>query len=124
MNKNLKFKLLAGDFQKGQVALLMSFFIMTIILLVALTVANLMAAEIQMSRGVANSVPAYFAADAGIERCLYEMYKPTGTYCANNSTDYSYPLDNTASASVSRKNNNVGADGVFAGTHRKVNLSW
>jgi len=128
MNKILKYELLAGGSQKGQTAILMSYFILSIILLVALTVANLMVAEIQMSRGVANSVPAYFASDAGVERCLYEIYAAAGVGCdapTGFPKTYVYNMSNGAMATINRQNaNNINSDGVFADTHRKINLNW
>jgi Tfp pilus assembly protein PilX len=56
--------------QKG-VALIVTFFILTIILAIVLNVSILLYNEIKIIRNVGNSVVAFYSADSGIEKVLY-----------------------------------------------------
>jgi len=56
--------------QKG-VALIVTFFILTIVLAIVLNVSVLLYNEIKIIRNVGNSVVAFYSADSGIEKVLY-----------------------------------------------------
>ena len=75
-----------------------------------------------MSKQMGNSVVAYYAAESGAERCLYEIRKGTGI-C--NFTDF--PLDFDANAKYTTTyngSNAIESTGAFRNTTRKVELSW
>jgi hypothetical protein len=57
--------------QKG-VSLYITFLIMTILLSIALNMSTLLVSEIKIMREMGKSVTAYYAAETGIERELYE----------------------------------------------------
>jgi len=65
--------------QKG-VSLIITFFIMTIVLAVVLSISTILYSELRIIRNMGNSVVAFFAADSGIEKFLYYDRKviPTG----------------------------------------------
>lgn len=56
--------------QKG-VTLIITFFIMTIILAVVLSISIVLYREIKIIRNIGNSVVSFYAADSGIEKVLY-----------------------------------------------------
>lgn len=66
--------------QKG-VALIVTFFILTIVLAIVLNVSILLFNEIKIIRNVGNSVVAFYSADSGIEKVLYydRQQKPPNT---------------------------------------------
>ncbi len=59
--------------QKNQrgVSLIITFFILTIILAVVLSVSILLYSQVKIIRNIGNSVVAFYAADSGIEKVLY-----------------------------------------------------
>jgi hypothetical protein len=61
--------------QKGEsgVSLIFALLILAGILATSLGVAVLMLKEIKISTNIGNSVPAYYAAEAGIEKILYDV---------------------------------------------------
>lgn len=78
-------------FQKG-VSLLLALIILAIILAMVLGLSTILVSQIRIIRGMGYSVIAFYAADSGIEKTLYEIFE--------NSTTTSYftdTLDNTAS---------------------------
>ncbi len=54
-------------------ALLMTILILTVILSIGFGIASLMLGEMKLSKDVPNSLKAYYAAETGIERKLYEI---------------------------------------------------
>lgn len=87
---------------KGATAILLTVLILSGILIIGLAVASLMMAEIKMAGQVGQSVPAYYAADAGAERGLYEVLNKTGPIYNNGQGQnlVSVTLDNGASYEV------------------------
>ena len=67
MNKNIS--KLVGD-EKG-VSLIITFFTMTIILIIVLSMSIILYSEIKVLRNIGNSVVSFYAADSGIEKILY-----------------------------------------------------
>lgn len=121
--------------QRGAVTILLSFFVMSILLMMALTAAGIMLYQIQMSREVSNSVPAFYAADATIEKCLYQIRKQTlndplfgctivsGNYSINES------LGNGAYGEAGLWDLTAGSGqlksyGKFGGTRRNIEITW
>ena len=56
--------------QRG-VSLIITFFILTIILAIVLSISLLLYGEIKIVRNIGNSVVAFYAADSGVEKMLY-----------------------------------------------------
>ncbi|MDO8486261.1 MAG: hypothetical protein Q7S77_01000 [Candidatus Staskawiczbacteria bacterium] len=57
--------------QEKGVSLIITFFILTIILAVVLSVSILLYGEVKIVRNIGNSVIAFYAADSGVEKILY-----------------------------------------------------
>lgn len=64
-----------GNFNKNNkgTALLMTLLILTSILVVALASANILSSGIEMNRNQSQSTKAFFAAESGVEKALWEM---------------------------------------------------
>ena len=56
--------------QKG-ILLIITFFILTIILAIVLSISTILYSEIKIIRNIGNSIVAFYAADSGIEKTLY-----------------------------------------------------
>jgi len=74
------------------VSIYLAIMIMGVLLALALGVAAILYSQIKVTKGMGDSVSAFYAANTGIERELYEK-NPTGT-------SYSDYLDNGASYTV------------------------
>ena len=84
--------------QKG-ISLYIAFLIMTILLSIGLSMSTILVSEIKTMREMGKSVIAYYAAETGIERALFDtktIEDPAGEGYGESET-----LDNDASYSVS-----------------------
>jgi len=114
--------------EQGATTIMLAFFVMSALLMVSLTASGIMIYQIQMSRDIANSIPAFYAADAGAEECLYQARKEVDNQeCNKNNGDLSPSpgiLSNGAQFDANRQNKTITAWGTFGGTRRKVELTW
>lgn len=121
-------------------ALIMTILILTSILVVTLAASDLIVPGIKMSRTQERSTKAYFAAEAGAERILWEVRKNffddslciIGDYidfdtATCDSSEHNYSLSNNASYSVTYDSGPPVAftsKGVYLGTNRSVEVSY
>lgn len=113
--------------QKGASAILISFFIMAVFFLVAMTAGTVTLLQVKMNREIAYSVPAFYAANAALEKCLYQVYQtaPGGTECASLNGTFSLNLSNGAQAAVTRTSSTTAVSiGTFRGVKRVVEANW
>lgn len=111
--------------QKGATTILLAFFVMNVLLIIGLTAGSVMMLDIKMSAEIANSIPAFYAADAAAEKCLYQArYLSDNLECNRNVGAASVSLTNGASATASRQNVRINAAGNFGQTRRSLELSW
>ncbi|MDD2753086.1 MAG: hypothetical protein PHT44_00510 [Candidatus Portnoybacteria bacterium] len=126
MKKSTK-KILKGD-QRGAATILLSFFVMSILLMIALAAASIMIYQIRMSREASQSVPAFYAADAAAEKCLYQLRKlppNSGDDCTKNNKTIQINLNNGAVGFAEVKGaNTLQAWGIFGSTRRNLELTW
>lgn len=110
--------------QSGATTILLAFFVMSVLLMMALTAASIMIYQIQMSKETANSIMAFYAADAGAEKCLYQARKgEAGVGCAVSDVFIQLTLNNTATAQASvSSGDKIISSGSFGGTRRNVEL--
>lgn len=52
------------------VSVVLALFVLSAVLAIALSLSNILLSELRLGRSVGNSVPAFFAADSGIEKIL------------------------------------------------------
>lgn len=114
--------------QRGATAILLSFFIMSTLLMISLAAAGIMIYQIQMSREASNSVPAFYAADAAAEKCLYQLRilpPNSGNDCTKNNKTIQINLNNGAIGFAEVKGaNTLQAWGTFRSTRRNLELTW
>ena len=108
--------------QKGVISILLATLILSIISIIAFGISALMLQQIRMSKQMGDSVIAFYAAEAGAERCLYEVRKGSGV-C--DFTDISLDFNSSAKYTVTYNGSNeIKSTGVFRNTARKVELNW
>ena len=117
--------------ESGATTILLSLLVMSVLVMTALTASTIMIYQIQMSRETANSIPAFYAADAMAEECLYQvrtMPDNSGDNCTRNNKPIQLLLNlggYSATGIAWRENNNtLKAEGVFQATQRQMKLSW
>jgi hypothetical protein len=114
-------------FQRGATTIMLASFVMVIILMIAASAAAIMAYQIKMSREIANSIPAFYAADAAAEKCLYETRKlgEGEGNCTVIGGAITMTLTNGAVGLATRTaENQIKATGEFGQTLRNVQLDW
>lgn len=97
--------------------------ILNVLLVISLGINGLMIGQIVASRQSGESVVAFYAADAGAEKCLYEVRKNGAVSCPY--TDV--PLDFSSSAKYTTTyngSNTITSAGQFNNTSRKIEITW
>ncbi|MBM3283919.1 hypothetical protein FJY90_06805 [Candidatus Gottesmanbacteria bacterium] len=82
--------------QEKGVALFLAVLIMSVILAIGLGISGILIQQIKISENIGDSVVAFYAADAGIEQQIYDLYKEE-----THSSSYNAVLVNNASYEVS-----------------------
>lgn len=110
--------------QKG-VSLLLTLLIMSALLAIALGLSQLSLGEIKLTRDIPKSAIAYYAAEAGIERAIYDEWVGGG---ASNIADCSVNLDNGSSygleVSSGEDSVTVRSIGCYKGVRRAIEVSF
>jgi Tfp pilus assembly protein PilX len=116
--------------QDGQIALFIVFVIMTLLLFIALFLTNAVIKQTRVTRNNLDSIQAYYLADMGAERALYEIknssINPTDYVEGDNILTSNVP--NLGSYTITKKHDSspvsIKASGVFRETSRAIELSW
>lgn len=117
MDKKTKTKNMV--FQQGAVAIIFSVLLLVVLLVIGLGISAVLLQQVKLSRQTGESVVAFYAADAGAERCLYEVRKNAAVTCPSG------VLDNGASYTVDYNGSDtVTSLGRFRATSREVELTW
>ncbi len=106
--------------QKGAISIILAVMIMSMIMIITASMSALMIQQIKMSGQAGYSVVAFYAADAGAERCLYDIRK-------NGATSCSYVVDFTSGAKYTTSYDGLStitSKGEYKGVSRKVELNW
>jgi len=112
--------------QQGAISILFAILLLAELSVIGLGIATLTIKQLRMSGQVGQSVVAYYAAEAGAEKCLYQVRKSTGEGCDNTGQisetvgSGSYQASYTATYS----SDTVTSIGQFVSTNRKVELTW
>lgn len=119
--------------ENNGVSLFLTLIILTAILSIAFGVTNLIIGEIKISREVPRSLKAYYAAEAGIERSLYDVRRGGGASnigsppsCSGGGAvclddpEICYSVDVIATGNPT----DIKAYGCYKGTRRAVDVSW
>jgi len=126
LNKKTIQKLSYFKAQKGATTIMLAFFIMNVLLITSLTTASIMIFDIKMSAEIANSIPAFYAADSAAEKCLYQArILADNLECNANPGSTSVSLyGGTVVTGATRVGSVITSVGQFVGTQRKVEIFW
>lgn len=115
---------------RGDAAIIVAFLLLLGILIIAIGVSTLMIRQIHMSGEIGRAVVAYYAAEAGVEECLYEIASENGGECDISSGSVG-PFTGTIGADgaiytieYDFDNSWIRSRGEFIDTNRKLELSW
>jgi len=111
--------------QQGAISIFLAVLLLSELLTIGLGISFLAISQLKMSQQTGNSVVAYYAAESGAERCLYEARKGTGQCPFSDipldissectyTTDYATTTDTAIVTSI----------GQFKETSRKLELTW
>ncbi|KKS66148.1 MAG: hypothetical protein UV36_C0035G0003 [Parcubacteria group bacterium GW2011_GWC2_42_6] len=110
--------------ERGATAILISIFVLSSLLLGVLAASSVMVYQMKMSRQITDSIPAFFAAESGAEKCYFQI-KEGDDGCAIVGEGLVINLSNGARATADRTTENqLNSFGVFNNTYRKVQLNW
>jgi hypothetical protein len=112
--------------QQGQSAIILAVLVLSAILTIGLGLSVLALNQIKTMRTVGFSVEALYAADAGAEKCLYQVRQKTGSECgASGGGATSAQLPNGSSFTATKSPGPlINSLGRYQTTSRKVELSW
>ncbi|MCK4591819.1 hypothetical protein KAT63_00055 [Candidatus Parcubacteria bacterium] len=125
--------------QNGQIAFLIVFIIMSLLLFISLFLTNMTMKQTKITRNTLNSVQAYYLADMGAERVLCGIKKPLGDVNKINISDFNIDdeiirQDNIIEANsyykaikvnpIAPSTLNIKISGKFRETMRAIELSW
>lgn len=109
--------------QKG-ISLMFAIFILTFTLGIALGTATILVRQMKIMREIGYSSIAFFAADSGIERVLYEDRK--NNLVGTGTMSFTFP-DNGASYNVeydSNGNTTIKSIGSYQNTNRAIEIQY
>ena len=100
--------------------------ILNMLLVIGLGVSVLLFQQVKLSLQVGESVVAFYAAEAGAERCLYEIRQNSADSCPY--TDVSLDFDSRAVYTTvydeSVNSTTMSSIGQYLNISRKIELNW
>jgi len=115
------------NFQKGAISILFSILLISLLMVISTSVFIIMFQQMKMSGQAGHSVVAFYAAESGAEKCLYQVRDNTGLGCDvagggtitgildNNQADYETSYNGT---------NEIVSIGKYLETTRRLRLTW
>ena len=124
MLKNNKLKNI--NFQKGAVSILFSILLLSLLMIISSSIFILMFQQMKMSRQTGHSVVAFYAAESGAERCLYQVRNNTETGCdILGGGTISGILSSQANYQTTYNGSNeINSVGKYLEAARKLRLTW
>ena len=110
--------------EKG-VSLYLAFMMMTVLLVIAFGMSAILFGQMKIIGGMGNSVIAFYAADTGIERALYENATPTQTFSGSiGGASYNVSVISPGSDNCpSNVNYCVKSIGIYKETRRAIQVN-
>ena len=112
--------------QKGAVTVVLTVMILNVLLVIGLGVGVLIFQQIKSSLQAGESVIAFYAAETGAERCLYEIRQNSADNCPY--TDISLDFDSRAVYTTvydeSVSSTTMSSIGQYLNISRKIELNW
>ena len=113
------------NYNKG-VSLLFTILILAIVLAISLGISTILLQEIKISRGIGDSVVAFYAADTGIERATMNREEPSNfEECFTSPyNDIYYKVEVTAGADCQADNYCIQSVGIYKKTKRAIEFKY
>ena len=111
------------DNQKG-ISLLLSLLIITVISAIAFAVSRLSIGQIKLSRDISKSIIAYFAADSGIERALYDERQEGGARDFNSCIDIQGKICYAVEVKGNSPNRTISSNGSYEDIMRAIEIRF
>lgn len=114
------------NFQKGAVSILFSVLLLSLLMIISTSVFILMFQQMKMSGQTGHSVVAFYAAESGAEKCLYEIRNDTGSGCdIPGGGTITNTFTNQANYQTTfNGSNEIISVGKYLETTRRLKLSW
>ena len=109
--------------QKGAATIVLTIVILNTVFLISLGISALMISQIETTRQAGTSVVAFYAADAGAEKCLYEVRKNGASSCPYTDVPLDFNSDATYTTSYD-DSRTITSVGEFGGASRKIEVTW
>jgi len=112
--------------QKGAVSILFGVLLLSMLLVVSSTVFILMFQQMKLSGQAGRSVVAFYAAEAGAEKCLYQVRNSTGAGCdvPGGGTILETFTSQANYETIYNGSDEINSVGKYLGTTRKLRLTW
>ena len=109
--------------EKGAVTIALAVMMMSMLTVIGITISTLMLQQVRMSAQAGQSVIAFYAADAGAERCLYELRKNEAVSCPFSDVPLDFSTDAMYTTTYNGSNQII-STGRFKDASRKLELAW
>jgi len=117
---------------RGQVAIILSIMILSMLLAIALGISTLLVQQLQLTRDMGDSVIAFYAADSGAEKCLYDIWNgKTGATSCYIDDNHGRTVTQTLQANpliqftvTFNAPGNIQSRGDYKSTSRKLDLNF
>ncbi len=109
-------------YNKGAVSILLGVLLLGVLLSIGLAMSFLMVRQMKMSRQIGQSVIAFYAADAGAERCLYELREGTGVCPSDGTIGAGEPYEASYEVITAGGGTGFTSLGVYKEANRKVEV--
>jgi Tfp pilus assembly protein PilX len=112
--------------EKGAASILLAILILGVLFIIGSGVSVLIMKQMKMSTDIGHSTRAFYAAEAGAEKCLFQVRQSTGNGCDSASAQVSGTLDNSSSydSQYDSSNDEIISTGNYLDTNRRVRLTW
>ncbi len=108
---------------KGAVSIMLSLLVLSVLLIISLSIAFVSLQQVRISAQMGQSVVAYYAAEAGIERCLYGVWQQGEASCSYSNINLS-ESDAAYTASGSLVSRQISSVGQYQITSRRIEINW
>ncbi len=109
--------------QQGAVAIILTLLILSAITAIGFGVGALAIQQIEASRQAGKSVIAFYTADAGAEKCLYEVRQNGAGSCPYTDVALDFSADAIYTTTYNGSDT-ITSIGQFQGASRKIEVTW
>ncbi|MFH1667872.1 MAG: hypothetical protein ABH884_02505 [Candidatus Komeilibacteria bacterium] len=98
--------------------------VLSVIVVIGLGISVLILQQIKTSRQMGQSVIAFYAAESGAERCLYDVRKVGANTCSYNEVSLDFNSDAKYTTTKSNGADRIDSVGWYQNVSRALELTW